>query len=113
MRFGSLDSWKKTITIFDLGERRTKTKDPLTYLIQTANAVGVKLVFLGDFPKEQEIRELAVKIAAEALTNAVRHADARKLRIESKKENGWQILSFQNDGNKPKGPIDQSVDWQV
>ena len=102
----ALDSWKKTITIFDLGERRTKTKDPLTYLIQTANAVGVKLVFLGDFPKEQEIRELAVKIAAEALTNAVRHADARKLRIESKKENGWQILSFQNDGNKPKGPIE-------
>ena len=92
----ALDSWKKTIMIFDLGERRTKTKDPLTYLIQTANAVGVKLVFLGDFPKEQEIRELAVKIAAEALTNAVRHADARKLRIESKKENGWQILSFQN-----------------
>lgn len=66
----------------------------------------MKLVFLGDFPKEQEIRELAVKIAAEALTNAVRHADARKLRIESKKENGWQILSFQNDGNKPKGPIE-------
>ena len=63
-------------------------------------------MFLGDFPKEQEIRELAVKIAAEALTNAVRHADARKLRIESKKENGWQILSFQNDGNKPKGPIE-------
>ena len=61
----ALDSWKKTITIFDLGERRTKTKDPLTYLIQTANAVGVKLVFLGDFPKEQEIRELAVKIAEE------------------------------------------------
>ena len=26
--------------------------------------------------------------------------------IESKKENGWQILSFQNDGNKPKGPIE-------
>lgn len=102
----ALDSWKKTITIFDLGEWRIKTKDPLTYLIQTANAVGVKLVFLGDFPKEQEIRELAVKIAAEALTNAVRHADARKLRIESKKENGWQILSFQNDGNKPKGPIE-------
>ena len=48
----ALDSWKKTITIFDLGEWRTKTKDPLTYLIQTANAVGVKLVFLGDFPKE-------------------------------------------------------------
>ena len=63
-------------------------------------------MYLGDFPKEQEIRELAVKIAAEALTNAVRHADARKLRIESKKENGWQILSFQNDGNKPKGPIE-------
>ena len=29
-------------------------------------------MFLGDFPKEQEILELAVKIAAEALTNAVR-----------------------------------------
>ena len=104
--FEALNSWKKTITIFDLEERRTKAKDPLTYLIQTANAVGVELVFLGDFPKEQEIREFAVKIAAEALTNAVRHADARKLQIESKKENGWQILSFQNDGNKPKGPIE-------
>ena len=41
----ALNSWKKTITIFDLEERRTKAKDPLTYLIQTANAVGVKLVF--------------------------------------------------------------------
>ena len=50
----ALDSWKKTITIFDLGERRTKTKDPLTYLIQTANAVGVKLVFLGDFQKSRK-----------------------------------------------------------
>ena len=67
----ALDSWKKTITIFDLGEWRTKTKDPLTYLIQTANAVGVKLVFLGDFSKKsRKFGKLAVKIAAEALTNS-------------------------------------------
>lgn len=97
-----LSSWKELMELFRMQQENKEQKDPFDYVKQTAQAVGVQLVFEGEFPTEATIRRIAVMAASEALTNAVRHAGAHTLWITGQKEGKVYQLCFRNDGRQPE-----------
>lgn len=51
-------------------------------LMQVAELIGCKVVFLGEHPKSRKALQLLYAAVREALTNAVRHADATELTVK-------------------------------
>ena len=100
-----LDIWKRSIAILRMDGDSTAEPSSLQTLIQTANASGVSVEVEGQIPPQAEIARLFAEAAAEALTNAVRHADARTLHIVFSETHSHYLVSFQNDGRLPEGPI--------
>ena len=76
-------------------------KNPLETLEDLAKSLGVTLVFNGTFPKENETARLLITAVSECMVNAIRHAGAKTVFVESN-ENGFTIT---NDGKVPKGDI--------
>ena len=78
-------------------------------LMQVAELIGCKVIFLGEQPKSRKTLQLLYAAIREALTNAVRHADATELmvKIEQRKEryhieisdNGSVSVSSITEGN--------------
>ncbi len=78
-------------------------------LMQVAELIGCRVVFLGEQPKSRKALQLLYAAVREALTNAVRHADATELmvKIEQRKEcyhieisdNGGVTVSKITEGN--------------
>lgn len=53
-------------------------------LMQVAELIGCKVAFLGEQPKSRKALQLLYAAVREALTNAVRHADATELTVKVK-----------------------------
>lgn len=100
-----LNSWKRNIFVLRAGAEPQSDSDPLRTLINLAEAAGVSFVQKGSLPPQTEISNRFVMAATEALTNAVRHADAKTLYMEISESDDFYIASFANDGNKPSGEI--------
>lgn len=68
-------------------------------LMQVAELIGCKVTFLGEQPKSRKALQLLYAAVREALTNAVRHADATELmvKIEQRKER-YHIKISDNSG---------------
>ena len=70
------------------------------------DAAGLRvLCFCGDLPDHPQTATLFLFAAMEALTNAVRHADARCLHFEITQTEGFDMACFANDGNIPTAPV--------
>lgn len=80
-------------------------RSSLHMLVQTAKAYGITVEVHGQMPEQKATEELFLEAAAEALTNAVRHADARTLRIRFSETGTHDQVSFQNDGKLPEREI--------
>lgn len=100
-----LDIWKRSIAILRMDVDSTTELSSLQTLIQTANASGVSVEVDGQIPPQAEVARLFTDAAAEALTNAVRHADARTLYIAFSETDSHYLVSFQNDGRQPEHGI--------
>lgn len=100
------DIWKRCIAMLRMETEPTTTQS-LQMIIQTANAFGVTVEVSGQIPQQQKINQLFVETAAEALTNAVRHADAGTLYIRFSETDTHYAVSIQNDGRLPEGPISE------
>lgn len=72
---------------------------------KAAAAAGVKVFVEGDVPEGEETEALAAAAAAEALTNAVRHAGADELYVEFSEMEDSVRAVFRNNGRNPKGKI--------
>ena len=84
--------YKAATAEFKLSEAALDTKLPVY------RAVRMKI-------KNSEVQKLLAAIGAEALTNAVRHADAKQLEIHLSETDTDFIAVYTNDGLPPSSPI--------
>ena len=80
-------------------EKTSETKEGVN-LDNLAKALKIKLVWEGSVPEvlSKEQKELFYSAAQEAMVNAVKHAEAKTMRISFKKENDCIYCRFINDG---------------
>ncbi|MBQ7596460.1 MAG: hypothetical protein IJU45_07340 [Clostridia bacterium] len=76
-------------------------KNPLETLENLAESLGIMLEFSGEFPGENDNLRLLMAAVSECMTNAIRHAGAKTLYVQSDKS-GFVIS---NDGNPPEKEI--------
>ena len=79
--------------------------DLLKTLQDAARAAGLKLEIRGSLPKEEPAKTLLAEAATEALTNAVRHAQASILYFEIFETPDMAVARFANDGKIPQLPV--------
>ena len=66
-------------------------------LMQVAELIGCKVIFLGEQPKSRKALQLLYAAIREALTNAVRHAEATELTVKIEQdEKRYHIEIFDN-----------------
>ena len=79
--------------------------DYIGELIKAAKSAHVEVIIDGQFPEDNDVKQMIVAAATEALTNAIRHADAEKLFIEIDSTKKYYIACISNDGKIPDAPI--------
>ena len=68
-------------------------------LMQVAELIGCKVVFLGEQPKSRKALQLLYAAVREALTNAVRHADATELTVKIEQNEQSYHIEISNNGS--------------
>ena len=80
-------------------------EQPIMLLTRAAEALGVVIKISGDVPNDETMQTYFVQIAAEALTNAIRHAGAKTLYANLSQTAEVVTAEFRNDGELPRGRI--------
>lgn len=68
-------------------------------LMQVAELIGCKVIFHGKQPKSRKALQLLYAAIREALTNAVRHADATELTVKIEQRKECYHIEISNNGN--------------
>lgn len=68
-------------------------------LLQVAELIGCKVIFLGEQPKSRKALQLLYAAVREALTNAVRHADATELTVKIKQDKQRYHIEISDNGS--------------
>ena len=100
-----LNTLKRTIGMLRLQSEMPKDEDPLNLLLKAAHSVGIEVHITGQIPKQEDAKQLFFEAATEALTNAVRHADAKSFYILFSEDDNTYSVCFTNGGNQPKNEI--------
>ena len=100
-----LNTLKRTIAMLRLQSESPKNDEPLDMLMKAAHSAGIEVLITGQMPKQEDANRLFFEAAAEALTNAVRHADAKTLCIAFSEDGTSYSVCFTNDGNQPQNEI--------
>lgn len=100
-----IDLWEHNIAMLRM-EAETQAEEPTMQMLRSiASASGVTVETEGELPEQENLKKLMITATAEALTNAVRHAGAKTLRIvTTETEDAW-MFCFQNDGRHPESEI--------
>ncbi len=100
-----LDIWKRCIALLRKQAEIKNNEHSVEMLSRVARATGITLYIDGKIPKYLNINKLFVQASAEALTNAVRHANAKTLEIMITEIDDTFTLCITNSGESPKGDI--------
>ena len=100
-----LQMWQRNIAMLRKEAEVKEREQPLDMLTRIAAATGIVIERVGELPSSEDVQKLFVQAAAEALTNAVSHAQAKKLYIELKESAHEFTVCFHNDGDVPNGEI--------
>lgn len=100
-----LDIWNRNISVLRMQSEPNNNADYVGELIKAAKSANVEVQIDGQLPENKDIQQLIVASATEALTNAIRHADARKLIVEIDSTKKYYIACISNDGKIPDAPI--------
>ncbi len=96
---------KRNIAMLHMESEIPKNDKPLDMLIKVARSAGIEVDITGQMPDLEDANRLFFEAAMEALTNAVRHADAKTLCIQlSENEKNYSVC-FTNDGKQPQKQI--------
>ena len=68
-------------------------------LMQVAELIGCKVTFLGEQPTQRKTLQLLYAAIREALTNAVRHADATELTVKIEQNEKSYHIEISNNGS--------------
>ena len=100
-----VEAWKHSIALLRQNIVENAEQFTLQTLIQTATAFGISVEVTGQMPEQKAVEKLFLEAAAEALTNAVRHADAKALHIRLTETDTDYQICFRNDGKIPENAI--------
>ena len=100
-----LEQWRSSIAMLRKEAEQRDAEKPLDMLQRIAASTGITTQITGALPIAEDIQKLFVEAAAEALTNAISHAQAKTLYIDLKETEGAFSASFRNDGIPPQGVI--------
>ena len=99
-----LKRWEYVIALLKK-EGEEEVRNTWHYFTEAADFAGVRISLKGELPKDSKTVSLLVTVAAEALTNAVRHADADTLFIRIMHTKKEVCCSFKNNGKAPEHPV--------
>ena len=100
-----LEMWQRNIAMLRKEAVLKEDEQPLQMLSRIASATGMTIALTGTPPEEEKLQKLFVQAAAEALTNAMSHAHAKKLYIELRETPHDYTVCFKNDGDRPNAEI--------
>lgn len=100
-----LEQWRNSIAILRKEAEQKNDEKPLEMLQRIAAATGIVTQIDGVLPADENIQKLFVEAAAEALTNAISHAQAKTLYIDLKETEETFCAVFRNDGMPPRKEI--------
>ena len=100
-----IQKWQHTVSLLRREAEPDADEGAFQYLIDAAESAGVEVVLLGEMPKEERSAELITAAGIEALTNAVRHAGAKKLEVKISSNDFMCSATFTNDGRRPESPL--------
>ena len=100
-----LNALNRNIAMLRLESESPKNDAPLDMLMKAAHSAGMEVRINGQMPKQEDANRLFFEAATEALTNAVRHADAKTLWIAFSEDDTSYSVCFTNDGNQPQNKI--------
>ena len=100
-----LEQWRSSIAMLRKEAEQRDAEKPLEMLQRIAASTGIATQITGALPVAEDIQKLFVEAAAEALTNAISHAQAKTLYIDLAETEGAFSASFRNDGIPPRGVI--------
>ena len=100
-----LEVWQQNIAILRKEAEYKEDEQSLEMLRRIAESTGIEIDITGEFPEDREIQKFLVQVAAEALTNAISHANAQTLYMELCSREYDYMVSFKNDGERPKKEI--------
>ena len=100
-----LNMLKRNIAMLRMEAESPKNDKPIVMLMKAAHSAGIEVLITGQMPKQEDANRLFFEAATEALTNAVRHADAKKLCVELTEDDKAYFACFTNDGSTPQNKI--------
>ncbi len=100
-----LNAWKRNIAVLRTEAEPSQNTELLQALIEIAESAGVSVEISGEMPEMENIGSLLTSAATEALTNAVRHAEATTLFVEFSESEDYYSARYTNDGDAPSGEI--------
>jgi len=90
--------WNSAISYLE-GMSKEETSSGKEEIIKIASFIGCHIVLSGDEPRSERARKLMVAAAREALTNAVRHAHANEISVESVSQDDYYEVVIKDNGD--------------
>ncbi len=100
-----LAAWRETLNMIYYVSEPQSPRLAIDQLLEAAKAIGVSVVVLGKLPSSIKMMETLTVAASEALTNAVRHAEATQLTLRLFPTPNTLTVQFTNNGAPPSVPI--------
>ena len=100
-----IDGWQKNIAMLRKEAEMPQDENPMAMLTRTVKTMGMNLSIEGEMPEEERLQNLFVQAAAEALINAINHANATTLFIRFSGDSETYTAQLRNDGTKPEAEI--------
>lgn len=97
--------WKQNISGLRMEAELQSEEPSFEMLMRVAGASGITIEIDGTVPEQKTAKKLFCMAAIEAMTNAVRHAEAKTLRITAKEQEAAFCILFTNDGTPPEQEI--------
>ena len=96
-----IERWQQIIALLRKEAEPQENESPMAMLNRAAKATGVRLEITGELPQDNDVQKMFVQAAAEALTNAISHANAKTLYVHFLHDVYDYIGQFTNDGAQP------------
>lgn len=100
-----IDGWQRNIAMLRKEAEMPQDENPMAMLTRTVKTMGMNLSIEGEMPEEEWLQNLFVQAAAEALINAINHANATTLFVRFSGDADTYTAQLRNDGTKPEAEI--------
>lgn len=100
-----LTTWKNAVRLLKHDNEQTEDKDTLAKLMCQGEGIGIKIILDGELPGNSSASELLFAAIRECMTNAVRHAGAKKLYVHITCDEEMACGTITNDGVPPEKEI--------